>query len=305
VKGLFGAILGLTVVASAAATNLTSNAPAPHAIAFLDARHGVLGTDRTLETSDDGGRTWTVRYHGRGPFTLVNERGGRRVWATAPRRSLASTDGGLTWRRLARRPVSGVAFGIPTLGWDVKERELPRGDTEAWLSETRDGGRNWRRMRRVCNDFDYGFAGLSHVAEGHGWIVCVGQPGTGMQMRAILETRDGGTTWSMRACGCPRPVARGRITWSGYPRGLRFTPAGDGVLFQFRGEPIVVTHDGGRTWRNWVGRPEVDFEVDASIVSSRLIYALAGSGHGDARLLLTTDGGRDWRLVRRWGSTRG
>jgi photosystem II stability/assembly factor-like uncharacterized protein len=275
------------------------NDPAlPRSIAFLDVRHGVLGTDRTIETTADGGRTWTIRYRGKGPFRVVSERGARRVWATAPRLYLRSDDRGARWRRLARRPVSGVEFGKPLVGWDVKERET-FGENEAWLSKTRDGGRTWRRFRRVCRD-QYGFGGLAHVAESHAWMTCVGQPGAGQQQRAVFETRDGGNSWTMRACGCQRPLTRGSITWAGYPRGLRFTPDGYGVMLQFRGSPILVSHDGGRTWRHGVGRPEVDLEVDASILSPKLIYALASEGHERARLLVSTDGGRDWRLVRRW-----
>jgi hypothetical protein len=273
----------------------------PRSITFLDARHGVLGTDQTIETTHDGGVTWTIRYRDKGPFKVVNARGTRRVWATAPRVWLHSGNGGLTWGRLARRPVTGVAFGNPLVGWDVKQNERGTGEIFAWLSETRDGGRTWGRVRRVCKGFS--FAGLAHVSERHGWIVCVGQPGAGQQQRAIFETRDRGRTWAMRACGCQAPLTRGRITWSGYPRGMHFIPDGHGVLFQFRGSPILITHDGARTWRHGVGQPEIDLNVDASIVSPRRIYALAAQTAERARLLVTTDGGRNWRLVRRWSAT--
>jgi photosystem II stability/assembly factor-like uncharacterized protein len=290
-------VLGVAIVLFLAGER--DNPALPRSIAFLDVRHGVVGTDRTIETTDDGGRTWTIRYRGKGPFRVVNKRGTRRVWATAPRLYLRSDDGGATWRRLARRPVSGVEFGKPLVGWDVKEREFIS-ENRAWLSKTRDGGRTWRRFREVCAE-QYAFAGLAHVAEDHAWMTCVGQPGVGQQQRAVFETRDGGRSWTMRACGCQRPLTRGSITWSGYPRELEFIPGGHGVMFQFRGSPILVTHDGGRTWRHGVGQPEIDLEVDASIVSPRLIYALVGDGHERARLLVTKDGGRDWRLVRRWG----
>lgn len=292
----------LTGIALSVALAITGGAHAertialpPRSIAFLDARHGVLGTDQTIETTLDGGVTWTIRYRGKGPFVVVSERGARRVWATAPRLWLYSANGGLTWQRVGRRPVSGVAFGNPGLGWEAKR---------GWLVVTRDGGRNWRRASRVCHGRGYTFdvAGLSHVSDQHGWVVCVGQPGAGQQQRAIVETRDGGRTWAMRACGCQAPLTRGRIPWAGYPRGIRFTPDGHGALFQFRGSPILITHDAGRTWRHGVGRPEIDLEVDASLVSPRRIYALAAQGAERARLLVTTDGGGDWRLVRRWSA---
>jgi photosystem II stability/assembly factor-like uncharacterized protein len=274
----------------------------PVSIAFFDARHGVLGTERTIETTADGGRTWRIRHIGRGPYRLVDERARNDVWATGFREYFHSSDRGLTWRRTARPPVSGAAFGSPHLGWDVKPYWLRSDTRRPWLSKTRDGGRTWHRTAPVCRfpGVDFDFAGLAHVSPMHAWIVCVGTPGTGMQPKAVLETRDGGRAWAVRACACFRPYARGRLGWPGYPRALEFTPRGDGALIQIRGLPITFTHDGGRNWVQSVGEPEVDFRLDASIVSSRRMYALTGQTGGRARLQLTTDGGRTWRVLRRW-----
>jgi photosystem II stability/assembly factor-like uncharacterized protein len=261
-----------------------------------------MGTERTIQTTRDGGSTWTVRFRGRGPFTLVEERWGDEVWATGRRLYLHSADRGQTWRRQSRPPVSGAAFGAPLLGWDVKPVWPPSDGGPPWLSKTRDGGRSWRRLGRVCHwrGIDFDFAGLAHVSPSRAWIVCVSQPGAGMQPKAVFETRDAGTSWAIRACACFRPHGRGELSWSGYPHSIEFTPRGDGVLIQIRGYPITISQDCGRNWRRWVGEPEVDMRLDASIVSARRIYALTGSMSERARLNVTTDGGRTWRVVRRW-----
>jgi photosystem II stability/assembly factor-like uncharacterized protein len=294
----FVAVLGALAVVAASGSAAARRPPVslPFSVAFFDARHGVIGTDRTIETTADGGRTWTIQHSGAGPYRLVEEWHGDEVWAVGPRgQYLHSRDRGATWRRAARPPVSGVAFGTPLLGWTVKQRDI---GSPAWLSETRDGGRSWRRIGRVCRDLG-GFAGLAHVAPARGWIVCRSQPTGGMQPKSVHETQDGGRTWTLRACACFQR-SRGRIDMAGYPFAVEFTARGDGALLHTRGYPITLTHDGGRTWRFRVGRPEVDFRLDTSIVSARLVFAIAGSMAVDARLIMTRDGGRTWRTVRRW-----
>lgn len=304
--------LGALAVLAAVAASGSSAARQPPvvlpvSIAFFDARHGVMGTERTLETTRDGGRTWTIQHSGTGPYRILEERRGNDVSAIGYRHYLHSSDRGITWRRAQRRPLSGAAFGQPLLGWDVKPVWPPSDGPPPWLSTTRDGGRTWRRTFRVCHwrGIDFHFAGLAHVSPARAWIVCVGQPGAGMQPKAVFETRNGGRGWALRACACFRPDNRGRLDWSGYPHTIEFTPRGDGFLLQHRGQPISITHDGGRTWMRFVGQPEIDFRLDASIVSARRIYALTGDTSERARLQVTTDGGRTWRVLRRWGSTRG
>jgi photosystem II stability/assembly factor-like uncharacterized protein len=302
-------LAALVLVGAAAASGSSAArrtpAPLPVSVAFFDARHGVLGTEGTIETTADGGRTWTIRLRGAGPYRLVEERGGNEIWATGRRHSLHSTDRGLSWQRNRRPPTSGVAFGSPLIGWIVKPVWPPSDGPPPWLWKTRDGGRTWRRIARVCRwrGIDFQFSGgLGHVSPHRAWIVCVGQPGAGMQHKAVLETRDGGRSWAMRACACSRPDARGRLGWEGYPRAVEFTPRGDGALFQHRGQPISITHDGGRTWTRFVGQPEVDFRLDTAIVSGQRIYAVTGETSERAKLQLTTDGGRTWHVIRTWGN---
>lgn len=301
VKALEALVVVAAVAASGSSAARRPPIVLPVSIAFFDARHGVMGTQRTIETTYDGGRTWTIQYSGTGPYRIVEERRGNEVWATGPGQSLYSGNRGYAWRRQPRPPTSGAAFGAPSLGWEVKQRELPSGDRVAWISKTRDGGRSWRRVGRVCRDWS-SFASISHVSPTRGWLVCAGQPGAGMQEKAIFETRNGGRSWSLRACACLGRFRRGRLSTAGYPVGIEFTPRGDGVLLQHRGTPVTITHDGGRTWTRTAGAPELDFRLDASIVSARRIYVLAGPTSERMRLLVTDDGGRTWRVLRRWGS---
>jgi photosystem II stability/assembly factor-like uncharacterized protein len=272
----------------------------PVSIAFFDARHGVMGTERTIETTSNGGRTWTIQYSGTGPYHVLAERGGTRAWATARAQSIHSPNRGVTWRA-SPRPVSGAVFGAPRFGWDVKQRELPTGRTLAWLSETRDGGRTWRRLARVCGDFEY-FGALAHVSRTRGWILCHNQPAAGHQLKAVYATVDGGRRWRMRACACGVVRNRGRISSAGYAGGIEFMRDGFGALIRHRGSGLSITRDGGRTWSAVrVVEFETDYGHDVSVVSRQVVYALVGSPTMvSRRLIVSRDRGRTWRVVRRW-----
>jgi hypothetical protein len=43
--------------------------PLPNAVAFRNAEDGLLGTNRTIEATSDGGRTWRVVF--RTPSSVV------------------------------------------------------------------------------------------------------------------------------------------------------------------------------------------------------------------------------------------
>jgi photosystem II stability/assembly factor-like uncharacterized protein len=296
-------LAALAVVAAVAASGSSAARrppiSLPLSVAFFDSRHGVLGTERTIETTADGGRTWTIQRSGTGPYRILVERGGNDAWASGRGQHLHSSDRGASWRP-SGQAVSGAGFGSPLLGWDVKQRELPSGDTAAWLSRTRDGGRSWRRIRRVCADLER-FAGLSHVSPARGWLLCVGQPGAGQQLKAVYATVDGGHSWRVRACACLRPYNRGRISSTGYGAGIEFIPDGFGALLQHRGSGLSITRDGGRTWSGVRAvQTEIEYGHDVSVVSRRVVYALVGPATVANRLIVSRDGGRTWRAVRRW-----
>ena len=60
----------------------------------------INSTDKSIETSKDGGRTWRLRYRGSmfGTFLDLND-AGTEIIATTTMGVYASVDGGYTWRK--------------------------------------------------------------------------------------------------------------------------------------------------------------------------------------------------------------
>ena len=273
----------------------------PHDIAFWDERHGLLAAGGSISTTDDGGRTWTVRQRGRHSFVLAVS-GKRDAWALSGRTLLHSHDRGRSWTRTRMsRTLSRLDFGTRRIGWGLERRELFNGNRVTVLYGTADGGRTWRRLPNPCAGW-YDFAEAALAAARRGWMVCAGQPGVGHQEKAVYETRDGGKTWRNRACACFHG-SRGRIPSFGYVAGIDFTPSGTGLLLQRRGSPVLLSHNAGRTWSSTsAGLAEVEYGVDVSIVSAETAFALVEPipPRGRVNLRVTRDGGRTWRTSRVW-----
>jgi photosystem II stability/assembly factor-like uncharacterized protein len=134
--------------------------------------------------------------------------------------------------------------------------------------------------------------------------VCLGEGGVGNEEKAVFRTTDGGRTWRVgaEAVDFPRRRIHGGLWTYGYPLGLSFAADGFGLLWESRGT-LFVSRDGGKRWRAEpkVAQPEIDFGRGASALPHGIGFVLLGRGGGpDARLLVTTNYGRSWRVVHRW-----
>ena len=235
--------------------------PQPAAIAFADARHGLLGIGNEVELTADGGRTWRVVLRTPRPVVWLTDGPDGATARLDDGATLASTDGARTWR-----PVTvplGQVDACPQ-GWS----EQPRAVYEnAWSLCTTQGGagsmgkavwrlgpHGWRRVAYtsfapVLPKLDYGGLALAGYPLG----IAMARDGFGLVWEArgtLYVTRDGGADWT--------------------------------------GLPAVA-------------RPEVDFGRGASALPHGVGFALlAAGGNGPARLVETTDYGRTWRVVKRW-----
>lgn len=231
----------------------------PESVAFWDLRHGLVAGHEVrpdgrfgravVKATSDGGRTWRVVRRGQGPFELAAVRGGRAGWIATPWAFLRTTDRGLSWELAGRAHVSRATFATSATGWALGR---------TGLGATADGGRSWRPLRGPCGSssrFAEG-AALSLPTPSHGWILCLGQPGTGMQGKAVYETRDGDRSWRLRSRSRHGQPKVGRLEASGYGAGLSFLDDGHGWLPEVRGG-FYETRDGGARWRGLpVGVPE-------------------------------------------------
>ena len=136
-------------------------AQVPTAIAFWDARHGLLGSGScrdtrcsagTISATADGGRSFRVILRTRRPLIALQTAGPGAAIAQMDRGgALRTLDGGRTWRPFRLR--FAASFATPSIG--LGSRRYFVGNHEALaLVSTSDGGRTWHR--RAVTDYANG-----------------------------------------------------------------------------------------------------------------------------------------------------
>jgi photosystem II stability/assembly factor-like uncharacterized protein len=286
--------------------------PIPTAVAFWDARRGLLGTRACrfaaqceagrIELTADGGRSFRVVLRTRRPIVALQTAGPNAAIArTDGGGALRTLDGGRSWRPYRLRFTT--SFATPLIGLGVRRYALERHLALTVLA-TSDGGLTWHRRASPCTQAIADSALVDLVTPSLGWIVCLGQPGAGNQEKAVFRTDDGGRSWRRGAAeiNYPRSLIHGGLSGYGYPEGISFAKDGFGILWESRGT-LYVTRDGGKDWtaEPKVARPELDFGRGAAAFTGGHGLVLLGRGGGQpTRLLATNDYGRTWRLVRRW-----
>lgn len=227
-----------------------------------------------------------------------------------------TTDGGDRWERVAfnGQPVTDPAAGrvdlygglvhveFPTpgegwvLGWQMYHGDRPwAGETKGSgnadyrprtvVFRTRDGGRHWLKYE-VARDLRPDRMYLQVIDADRAQVALVEDPTSALARTAILQTSDGGRTWT----GAEVPLAARDVAFFDADAGLivaeRRGVSGSGVE-----RVLLVTADGGRTWSEaWLGRADLGVP---RVMSKRLgLVRIIG---GD-EWLVTTDGGRSWSV---------
>jgi hypothetical protein len=179
--------------------------------------------------------------------------------------------------------------------------------TSTGFEVTSDGGRTWRvttqrpsvvaeRRGPPCTRTLFrGFASGR-------WMLCVGEDGAGAGGKAVYERMAHG--WR-RVAYTPFPppgTGYGGIALYGYALGITMAPDGFGVIWESRGT-LYLTHDGGSHWlaKPTVAAREVDFGISASALPHGVAFVLLVRNGVHRRLIETTDAGRSWHVVHRWG----
>jgi photosystem II stability/assembly factor-like uncharacterized protein len=206
---------------------------------------------------------------------------------------LRTRDRGTSWTRLPGPAVEALAFASSSSGWAVTG-----GLNSLSLLKTHDGGHTWHPLGRPC---DGDTARISFVSRTRGWLLCLDGAGAGNQGKAVYETRDGGSSWRLRARAAFGAPAVGRLDSYGYPTDVAFRANGRGWMPQLRGATLT-TADGGRTWTPLsVTAPEVKLGLSVSFVSDAAGFILVQNGrHRRYELDRTNDGGRTWHVVHAW-----
>jgi photosystem II stability/assembly factor-like uncharacterized protein len=269
--------------------------PQPEEISFSTPRDGI-GVGRSdwtyshpaMVATHDGGRTWKFLSAIRPDAAVdslvrVSDRILYGVGSTDRRAGqilFRSTDGGRTWTRLrapARSQFFKVSFMSPAVG--------VLGDDAGRFYSTGDGGRTWRLVHGIGRDLRM-FVFLTRL---HGLAIS-DEPGN----ETLYETTDGARTWHVyERAPARRPLGLAALVpnhiWI-----VDMPTCGQTVTRRQPSCPgaILRTSDGGRIWQR--------IELNMVPGSGSLDFVSPSVGY-IASLpapYTTTNGGRDWRLVR-------
>ncbi len=214
-------------------------------MAALDSNHAwVVGSQGTIKSTIDGGRTWEEQDSGTdvtlfGVFFMDKQRG----WAVGTSGTILTTiDGGIHWssqESSVESTLLSVSFDDPLQGYVVGERVVLR---------TYDGGLTWENLVIASTEpFESG----KFTGNGVGWLV---------GKTTFLGTSDGGSSWVNLIPNLMISI-RSEIQEIEEAASVRVTTSffGDGRkawivarIMQSPGEDIIGlfrTMDGGHNWQ--------------------------------------------------------
>ena len=209
------------------------------------------------------------------------------------------------WRQLSTDPYPGkqddIAFVSPTTGW--------YGNGKGKVYGTTDGGDSWTLLWERPGTF---VRSLGFIDEQRGFLGNVGTnyyPGVS-DPHPLYLTTDGGRSWSPVAAPgiedvagiCGIDILPVRRLFQGGTRTAHVVHAAGRVGGPAR---VMRSEDDGESWRVIDLSPLAGMILDVKFHTPAVGFVAAaapsGSGDGEARILRTLDGGRNWAAVYRSG----
>jgi photosystem II stability/assembly factor-like uncharacterized protein len=233
-------------------------------------------------------------------------------WASSGDAVFWTTDDGGSWRNITPSVASleltssmpnvrDVFFLDAEKGWvllsDWRDRE--RADApEISVAFTENAGVSWTVTAVSISDFDSGaLAGYGHlhfIDSGHGWLNLDLAGSSNANFGLLLETADGGRTWSKVTNG---PHIAGPIL---------FENANDGWVAGGPGNHhLFATHDGGKSWQELSLNPPQGvgsatyptYDVPKFVDNNGFLpvtYAAQDDSNSAVVVFSTADNGRTW-----------
>jgi photosystem II stability/assembly factor-like uncharacterized protein len=165
------------------------------------------------------------------------------------------------------------------------------------LAATHDGGATWRAQVDPCDTHAKGVIDRLAVSSGKLWLLCGGEPGAGMELKALYVSDDGGQNWCLTAAtgnDTPQHVAS-RLPASGYVDSIAATTLKHAWIGLDRGT-LYETSDGGCTWQAAIPMPILN-PLDATVGSLVFVDSMHGWVAAYNRVFHTVDGGAHWQAV--------
>lgn len=292
----------------------------------MDANGTLFAYGPDLFESADHGATWRSIAHA-GAIVAVDAVGPS-VWAISSSCSgrtgfchltlLTSANAGGSWRIAAVQPpqrttgptvdylspmilvrvnakTAYLEVSAPASGWKLSANGtyLPSSHAGgAYVEQTPDGGTTWTVDTAPC----IGTGVLARGPDSSLWLLCGGEPATGMQPKSLAISRDNGRTWNLigRVCAlgslCTETIP---IIDSAF--GLAAVSPDHALIVQGSDAwPVIETTDGGQRWRS-VRRAGAmgDAGLQVLFVNSNVGWIL----DHESGLFQTTDGGKSWKKL--------
>ncbi len=231
-----------------------------------DPQRLLLGTHQGLYGSGDGGRTWTfAELSGRDVMSLARPASST-IWAAGHEVLAQSTDGGATWSDV--RPDGLPGLDVHGFAADPENpRLLYAAIAGRGLYRSDDGGQSFFA---VSTDVGPDVMALAVTPDGR--ILA------GDMRQGLMESRDGGKTWT--------PRLRAALM------GIAVNPS-DPERVLATGPGIALSRDGGRTWKPVLDVPGGAGPVAWAPSDANVAYAVGF----DRALYRTADGGTTWSEV--------
>ncbi len=269
----------------------------------VDARTAWLsGTGNTIAHTTDGGRSWRL-LPSPTPDTLdfrdIEAFDGQRavVMSAGPgalSRVYRTDDGGRSWELTLQNDhetgfFNGLAF------WDERHGILTGDPVEGalFIALTDDGGRSWRRIPPDAlppvDSAEYGFAASgTHITTGGDSLVWIG---TGGRSARVFHSADRGRFWRVYATPMiSGEAATGIFSLAFLDNRQGVAVGGDYTRPDYQGDNVMLTADGGRSWKLAEGRP---LPYRSCVRAIDGYYLAAGPTGTD----ISFDRGRSWQPV--------
>jgi len=287
-------------------------------ISFVDDNHGWLVGFASSSAENggsvfrtvDGGATWSriAEDHTLWQVEFVDTLKGYAVgtayiaaWGPPVLRSL---DGGITWKkvRMDKNELHGL-YGLAVF----EDKVLAVGDkgyvataVDPWGEYQWPHGENLFTQKLIS--INYNFEDIYFANENKGWVVGQKITGPGEYGQVILNTDDGGETWSEQYYLSEEFGSPGfRLDAVQFVSETKGWAAGTPVLYgQKKSTGILFTDDGGTTWVQQGQGVAVGEIVDLFFFDDQAGWALTNAnvpGGGNIQVLKTVDGGASWSLI--------